>query len=635
MSENNKNSKQEQQHFSTQSQMFTVKNIIQDFSFNNVDFKLAKWYNKIFCSTKFIKAFLRLTFPSLFWGLFTALVPILFNTMINGFYKDAPVGNQLYLSVNYTSYVYGYINPLVSSFIFAAFPAFGNYIAQHNKLKLQEVMRWTAYLSLVFCTIGLCLEEGFASQIALVLVWQYTLPVTGVDLVQLNYSIILIRWFAISGFFYCWLWLYVPTLSSMKNAKSLFYSSIIGFIYFIIAYTSYLATTLVNVGNVELAPTAIQNHLYQVDNGIGGIYLGYYIIQPVFLWFYIYWPKQFKVWEAYFLNIFIHLWNGINDLNKNYQLSTRKKPQRFPSNFQLLSINKDEYTDYERDLLMFQTGFKVKWSTLERLWILSWAILLDQIFYATLNIILVVYGTNFHGYWTDWNGIIVNNDPGLSLHMAKEYYKLILANVSLISTYIFTIYNGFSLLPQYFVSYYIGKGDKQTAYHNSLILTNWSIVIGLLLALIIVIYGSFINELIYSSASPSIYYYFTYHGTKIALGTYGQLWADSYYIELIYSLAVLFDTAVAMCYYILVAGGSKFVILADSACQVINVIALIALYYTNYNNFYVYYMVNRIHTLLKAVVTIVVIYCHGALWGIDSIGNKKSWFKQKIIGVQK
>ena len=90
--------------------------------------------------------------------------------MINGFYKDAPVGNQLYLSVNYTSYVYGYINPLVSSFIFAAFPAFGNYIAQHNKLKLQEVMRWTAYISLVFCTIGLCLEEGFASQIALVLV---------------------------------------------------------------------------------------------------------------------------------------------------------------------------------------------------------------------------------------------------------------------------------------------------------------------------------------------------------------------------------------------------------------------------------------------------------------------------------
>ncbi|MBO6103871.1 hypothetical protein J6P04_02330 [bacterium] len=67
---------------------------------------------------------------------------------------------------------------------------------------------------------------------------------------------------------------------------------------------------------------------------------------------------------------------------------------------------------------------------------------------------------------------MVNNDPNLALHMAKEYYKLILANVSLISTYIFTIYNGFSLLPQYFVSYYIGKGDKQTAYHNSLILTN-------------------------------------------------------------------------------------------------------------------------------------------------------------------
>ena len=125
MPESNKNSKQEQKHFSTQSQMFTVKNIIQDFSFNDADFKLARWYNKIFGSSKFIKAFLRLTFPSLFWGLFTALVPILFNTMINGFYHDAPIGNQLYLSVNYTSYIYGYINPLVSSFVFAAVPAFG------------------------------------------------------------------------------------------------------------------------------------------------------------------------------------------------------------------------------------------------------------------------------------------------------------------------------------------------------------------------------------------------------------------------------------------------------------------------------------------------------------------------------
>ena len=42
MPDNNKNSKQEQKHFSTQSQMFTVKNIIQDFSFNNADFKLAR-----------------------------------------------------------------------------------------------------------------------------------------------------------------------------------------------------------------------------------------------------------------------------------------------------------------------------------------------------------------------------------------------------------------------------------------------------------------------------------------------------------------------------------------------------------------------------------------------------------------
>ncbi|MBO6022844.1 hypothetical protein J6P59_00680 [bacterium] len=73
--------------------------------------------------------------------MFTALVPILFNTMINGFYQDSQIGNQLYLSVNYTSYLFSFLNPLICSFIFACFPAVANYIAIHNKKKLQETLR--------------------------------------------------------------------------------------------------------------------------------------------------------------------------------------------------------------------------------------------------------------------------------------------------------------------------------------------------------------------------------------------------------------------------------------------------------------------------------------------------------------
>ena len=58
--------------------------------------------------------------------------------MINGFYQDSQIGNQLYLSVNYTSYLFSFLNPLICSFIFACFPAVANYIAIHNKKKLQE-----------------------------------------------------------------------------------------------------------------------------------------------------------------------------------------------------------------------------------------------------------------------------------------------------------------------------------------------------------------------------------------------------------------------------------------------------------------------------------------------------------------
>ncbi|MBO6022841.1 hypothetical protein J6P59_00665 [bacterium] len=84
-------------------------------------------------------------------------------------------------------------------------------------------------------------------------------------------------------------------------------------------------------------------------------------------------------------------------------------------------------------------------------------------------------------------------------------------------------------------------------------------------------------------------------------------------MELIYALAVLFDTSVAMTYYILLSGGSKFIIFADSLIQLINSLALIGLYYTNYDNFYVYYLVNRIHTFLKFFISLVVIYAKGAL----------------------
>lgn len=617
---------------SANAKSFSSRNIIQDFSFNDYEFKRAKILHKIFGNNKFVKAFLKLVFPSLFWGLFTALVPILFNTMINSFYNDSKIGNQMYLSVNYTAYLYGYLNPLVSSFIFAAFPAIGNYIGQHNKHKLQEVMRWSTYISLIVCSLGLILEETFAEQIALSLVWQYTLPVTGANLVQTKYSIILIRWLAISGFFYLWLWLYVPTLSSMKNSRSLFYSSLIGFIYFIIAYPSFLTATWVDAGNGSLATPKIQEHLYLVINGIGGIYLGYFIIQPLFLLLYTIFPKNFKILEARVHNIFIRIWNKINTFSRSYQLFSRNKDEKFPSLYILKSVNKEEYTDFEKDTLLFQTGFHVSFKRLKQMMVLAWAVLLDQIFYATLNLILTVYGTNFHGYWNGWNGIGPGSDQdsALSLHMAKEYYKLILANVSLISSYIFTVYNGFSLLPQYFVAYYLGNGDKQTAYHNSTILTNWSIAFGLFLAIIILIYGSFINEIEYATNNPDSFYTFLYKDKNIPLGTYKQLWSDCYNMELIYALAVLFDTGVAMTYYILVAGGSRFIIIADSAIQLINALALLALYYTNYDNFYVYYFVNRIHTFLKFIVGFIVIYMRGALWGIDSQRTRNSWFKQKV-----
>ena len=274
-------------------------------------------------------------------------------------------------------------------------------------------------------------------------------------------------------------------------------------------------------------------------------------------------------------------------------------------------------------------SFKVSSKCARNVWKTSAGLFINQFCFGVFQLAILIYATNF-------NGNLLGLDVGTTkeqLEAGKEYYKLIVANASLIMGYLGMVYNGFVLLPQYFVAYYIGRGDKETAYHNSLFLTHWSFIVGLILCCIVLIYASFINYIIYPSANANASIPVTWTGTAIhGMISYKQFWLDCFYMELILAIVIIFDTATGMTFFTLATGACKWTFFSDQFVRIINIIALICLYYGttsgvhwfNYAfsaNMFVYYIVARSHSVIPGFISWIFIE-RG--WALRSIPNEEN-----------
>ena len=251
--------------------------------------------------------------------------------------------------------------------------------------------------------------------------------------------------------------------------------------------------------------------------------------------------------------------------------------------------------------------FKISAECAKNVWKTSAGLFINQFAYGVFGLTLVIFATNFNG---NLLGI-----PGSDLDAGKEYFKLIVANASLISGYLGMVYNGFVLLPQYFVAYYLGRGDKETAYHNSLFLMNWSFIVGLILCCIVLIYASFINYIIYPSTDANALIPVRWTGPAVhGLITYKQFWLDCFYIELILAIVEIFDAGTTLSFNILATGGCKWTFFSDQFIRLANIVALIALYYGktdavhwfNYSysaNMFIYYIIARSHSVIPAFIS--------------------------------
>lgn len=302
----------------------------------------------------------------------------------------------------------------------------------------------------------------------------------------------------------------------------------------------------------------------------------------------------------------------------------------FSGNNVPLRINRFKYFLINTLKCPFWDSRNVQWISLrvskncmKNVWTTSGGAFINQFAYGVFGLTLVIFATNFNG---NLLGI-----PGSTLEGGKEYYKTIVANASLISGYLGWVYNGFVLLPQYFVAYYLGKNDKETAYHNSLFLMNWSFVVGFVLCCIVLIYGAFINQLLYPSDGHTYIPFKLTGGVEI---TWTQFYQDCFYMELILAIVEIFDAATTLGFNILVAGGSKWTFFSDQFIRLINIAALITLYYStssqihwfNYMfsaNIFIYYLIGRSHSVVPAFISWIFIERGLALRTVEKEDNKE------------
>ena len=252
-------------------------------------------------------------------------------------------------------------------------------------------------------------------------------------------------------------------------------------------------------------------------------------------------------------------------------------------------------------------AFKVSGECARNVWRTSAGLFINQFAYGVFGLALVIFATNFNG---NLLGI-----SGSDLAAGKEYFKLIVANASLISGYLGMVYNGFVLLPQYFVAYYLGREDKETAYHNSLFLTHWSFIVGFILCCIVLIYASFINYIIYPSTDANTPIPLKWTGPSVhGLITYKAFWLDCFYMELILAVVEIFDAGTTLSFNILATGGCKWTFFSDQFIRLVNIAVLIALYYGktdgvhwfNYEysaNMFIYYIIARSHSVIPAFIS--------------------------------
>lgn len=550
--------------------------------------KLTFW-NRLFGDVNFIKTFWKLLLPSFVWGFISSLVPLLFNLFTNLYFSNHQnANNNLYVSINYTYITMATVNYLSVVLVVSLFPAIGNFIGNQQYGNFKQTIRFGFIVGMVVSSLLMIFEQAFAKEFVSAII--YSNKAIGN---QVNLSVNILRSMSFIGFSYVWIWIYIPSLSSMKNTKVLLYSSVLSLIYFLIVYLSYLTVLSKNYDLVDNFSVQLQ-----AAYSIGGIYLSYFFIQPLIIYLYCLFAYQFKYAELKIAQVF-------NKKITEYNFfSLKTKPI------------------IEKQVLFMKDFFLTKLLII-RVLKLSWGNILDQALFNIIGILHLVFGTNFGGYFSEGEGFNLIN-PQYSANAANDYYKLIIIVPSMITGLLYGIFNSFIIAPQYFVANKFGQKHKQEARRNMHYCMNWSYLIGLLLFVIIFIFAFFLNKITNTSTDPNAWYDIYLGNNIVAQVRYYQLWKDSQNIMLLFAFVAFLYSISTMGFYVVLNGASKLIVLADTLGSLIFVIITMALHYTHFSNMYAYYIIPNLDKLFKYIIYMLIIATNKSNNSIHDIPEKEN-----------
>lgn len=530
---------------------------------------------KIFGDRLFVKTFWKLLLPTILWGVVTSVVPVLFNLFNSIFFDNAKTGAHanMYVAVNYTYETFTTVNYFATIFIFSLFPAIGNFVGHGQYKEYRETLRFSMYTGVAAAFILMICEQIWATQFAEGLI--YLNRYIG-D--QIRISVNLMRTMSFIGFCFVWMWLYVPSLSSINNTRPLIYSSIISFIFFIIADPIYLHI-LSSHGDL-VTNLALQ---YQAAYGIGGIYLAYFAIQPIYVYLYCKFFYQIKKTSLKIKKLF--------------------KKDITDADFELLKRT----TFLEHEMLLMN-DWRVPKKLMKQILILSWGNLLDQTLFNAVEVLHFVYGTNFGGSFLSGNGFeLLDKNPEASNAAANQFYKMIVSNPEMLIVFFYGIFNAFSIAPQYFIARELGAKRKDVAQRNIWLCMNWSYIIGVTLMIVVIIFALFINHVTFPADNGDLWYNIEHHGKLIARVQYWVIWDQARLTMIFFGFLLVSYCGSMMGFYVVLSGASKLIVLGDTVGTIIFTAVAMILHYTHFNNPIAYYFIPHLDKLFKYIIYMVII----------------------------
>ncbi|GAA5414831.1 hypothetical protein UREOM_5420 [Ureaplasma sp. OM1] len=572
------------------------------------DPKAWKGWSKAFGNREFVRTFWKLIMPSILWGGITSVVPLFFNLFSSLFFSNGDGGHSnLYIAVNYTYDTLSTVNYLVVTLLFSVFPAIGNFIGYGQFRNYRETVRFALYVGLASCTILMIFEQIFARDFAINLVY---LEVVSNE--QLTMCTNLIRLMSFMSYAFLWMWLYIPSLSSIKNTTVVLWSSIISLIFFFIADPVYLYCLTKGVKDVFDNGPIQSNAAY----GIGAIYITYFFIQPIVVYIYCKFINHFK-----YAGYKIKFW-----FLKTF------KPQYNPTDYDYY-LDKEleliKYAHFQESELLFFDDWRVSGRIMKQVCKLAWGNILDQLFFNSFSIVHLIFVTNFGGGLPTGPGFNVL-DPSVSGHAGHAFYKTIYNIPSMLITFFYGIFNAFTVAPQYFVARELGKGNIKDAKRNAYICINWSYAMGAVFMVIIIIFAFFITRATLPANNPNDLYVLvkakTAGGAPLATATYAQVWAYSRNMMLLFSIILFTSTISNMTLYVVIQGASKYIVLADTLGKVIFTVIAVVLHYSRFDNLYAYYVIPHLDRFFQWIIYMIILgtgQCFNSIHTVNKKGGKK------------